>query len=149
MHAGSLAQVTIYFLFIRYATSSMPTEQEKRRAALASKGLIPMFPPPPPSSSRGNGVRASPSKTASKSMPTTRESSAGRTGSPAGQPQYGQPLEAASILSHPRLQQVTGLHPRKLAWWKGVHPPRDELERLQWVMSLPDAYPVKRPKGNF
>ncbi|KAI1481427.1 hypothetical protein F4774DRAFT_50348 [Daldinia eschscholtzii] len=126
----------------------MPTEQEKRRAALASRGRVPMF-PPPPSSPRGNGKSASPSKTASKSMSTTRESLSGRTGSAPGQPQHAQPLEAASILSHPRLQQVTGLHPRKLAWWKGVHPPRDELERLQWVMSLPDAYPVKRPKGNF
>ncbi|KAI1471691.1 uncharacterized protein F4812DRAFT_188709 [Daldinia caldariorum] len=126
----------------------MPTEQEKRRAALASRGRVPMF-PPPPASPRGNGAQASPSTSASKTTPKTSETRSGRTGSPTGQLQHGQPLEAASILSHPRLQQVTGLHPRKLGWWKGVHPPRDELERLKWVMSLPDTYPIKRPKGNF
>ncbi|KAI0901366.1 hypothetical protein F4806DRAFT_191457 [Annulohypoxylon nitens] len=61
----------------------------------------------------------------------------------------GRPLEAASILNNPRLQQVTGLLPRKAARWNGMRPPIDELIRLQWVMSLPDQYPVKRPKGNF
>ncbi|KAI2467460.1 hypothetical protein F4781DRAFT_308811 [Annulohypoxylon bovei var. microspora] len=62
---------------------------------------------------------------------------------------YGRPLEIASLLNNPRLQQVTGLHPRRTSWWNGTQPPIDELARLQWVMSLPDTYPGKRPKGNF
>ncbi|KAI1653666.1 hypothetical protein F4813DRAFT_247735 [Daldinia decipiens] len=122
----------------------MPTEQEKHRAVLASRGRVTMF-SPPLSSPRGNNVHVPPSKTA----PTKPENPTGRTGLHTGQPYHGQSLEAASILSHPRLQQVTGLHPRKVSWWKGAHPPRDELARLQWVMNLPDTYPVKRPKGNF
>ncbi|KAI1802351.1 hypothetical protein F4811DRAFT_405344 [Daldinia bambusicola] len=126
----------------------MLTEQEKRRAALASRGRAPVF-SPPPASSRSNGAHASSSKTASKTTPKTPETRSGKTSSPTGHLHHGPPLEAASILSNPRLQQVTGLHPRRLGWWKGVHPPRDELQRLQWVMSLPDTYPIKRPKGNF
>ncbi|KAI1457920.1 hypothetical protein F4805DRAFT_160432 [Annulohypoxylon moriforme] len=59
------------------------------------------------------------------------------------------PLEAASILNNPRLQQVTGMHPRKASWWNGMHLPIDELIRLQWAMNLPDVYPVKRPRGNL
>ncbi|KAI0593806.1 hypothetical protein F4775DRAFT_596873 [Biscogniauxia sp. FL1348] len=61
----------------------------------------------------------------------------------------GPDLEACNILSHPRLQQATGMLPRKLGWWEGVEPPHDELMRLQWTMSLPDTYPQKKPRGNF
>ncbi|KAI0880107.1 uncharacterized protein GGS22DRAFT_99870 [Annulohypoxylon maeteangense] len=62
---------------------------------------------------------------------------------------HARPLEPASILSNPRLRQVTGMHPRKACWWNGMHLPKDELIRLQWAMTLPDVYPAKRPKGNF
>ncbi|KAI2611332.1 uncharacterized protein GGS25DRAFT_191219 [Hypoxylon fragiforme] len=61
----------------------------------------------------------------------------------------GRPLEAAAILGNPRLQQITGLHPHKLAWLQAMQPPRAELERLQWALSLPEPYPKKRPRGNF
>ncbi|KAI8958191.1 hypothetical protein F5Y11DRAFT_51319 [Daldinia sp. FL1419] len=122
----------------------MPTEQEEPRAMLASRGQAPRFSalPKPPT---GNGAKAPRSKTAS----VKPENRGGRTSLPNGQSHRARPLEPEAILSNPRLQQVTGLHPRKVSWWKAVHPPIDELARLQWAMSLPDAYPAKRPKGNY
>ncbi|KAI1632286.1 hypothetical protein F4809DRAFT_105368 [Biscogniauxia mediterranea] len=93
-----------------------------------------------------NGNSSSSSSTDNRAHPTPATSkpqlkSALQAGGPA--------LEAFDILSHPRLQEATGMLPRKVGWWEGVEPPRDELRRLRWAMSLPDAYPRKKPKGNF
>jgi len=41
------------------------------------------------------------------------------------------------------------MKPHKLAAFNEARLPGDELVRLRWAMSLPDVYPVKRPKGNF
>ncbi|KAI1412315.1 hypothetical protein F5Y13DRAFT_45961 [Hypoxylon sp. FL1857] len=120
---------------------------------------------PPPPASNGLTSRLSPSSSSSKGKTSaqvktnqTAAATTSKSGGRSGRISYdsmpkgthcGRPLEAASILNNPRLQQVTGLHPRKLSWYSGLQPSRDELMRLQWVMNLPDPYPVKRPKGNF
>ncbi|KAI1206151.1 uncharacterized protein F4807DRAFT_239264 [Annulohypoxylon truncatum] len=119
----------------------------------------PKSPPPSSSSTSSSSPRAkSNSQTPKPGKTIPAPAPATKPGTQKGRISYDsmpknqhptRPLEAAAILSNPRLRQVTGLHPRKASWWKGVHPPMDELIRLQWVMSLPDAYPVKRPKGNF
>ncbi|KAI1506757.1 hypothetical protein F5X99DRAFT_404115 [Biscogniauxia marginata] len=129
----------------------------------------PKGPPPPPQSSqfsrgRRHGQTAQayttqatspkqsspPSCRASSSRAHTAATAAAAATTSKTQPlQSGPALTAKDILSHPRLQQATGMLPRKLRWWQGVEPPRDELVRLAWVMSLPDTYPRKKPKGNF
>ncbi|KAI1337538.1 hypothetical protein F5Y15DRAFT_147429 [Xylariaceae sp. FL0016] len=81
-----------------------------------------------------------------KARPPTHE---GKPGSKAGKLQSGGALDARAILSNPRLQQVTGFLPRKTGLFDKLEPPIDELARLQWVMSLPDTFPAKRPRGNF
>ncbi|KAI6093037.1 hypothetical protein F4821DRAFT_253784 [Hypoxylon rubiginosum] len=128
----------------------MPTiQQARRKTAQPSRAQIQTPNARPSSASKPSAPAQShkPITTATRSAPT-RSSSHNNTSAQA-QAQNGRPLEAAAILSNPRLRQVTGLHPRKATWWNGVQPPLDELARLQWVMSLPDVYPVKRPKGHL
>ncbi|KAI1091174.1 hypothetical protein F5B19DRAFT_286811 [Rostrohypoxylon terebratum] len=124
-----------------------PTAQAQARRSLPSS-----------SAPRGKGSSQTPPAKPGKTVSTPIPTSAPKPGPHRSRSSYdsipknqypGRPLEAASILSNPRLQQVTGLLPRKAARWNGMRPPIDELIRLQWVMSLPDQYPVKRPKGNF
>ncbi|KAI1780746.1 hypothetical protein F4818DRAFT_15297 [Hypoxylon cercidicola] len=125
----------------------MPTiQQAKWKAAQPSKVRTP--------SSKASSSGSKPSAPAQSHRPITTATKSGQTRinnhkSTSGQSQGSRPLEAAAILSNPRLRQVTGLHPRKASWWNGLQPPSEELARLQWVMSLPDVYPIKRPKGNF
>ncbi|XXG97451.1 hypothetical protein Hte_003752 [Hypoxylon texense] len=119
----------------------MPTiPQAKRKTAQPSKPQI-LIPRPSVSGSK-------PSAPAQSRKPTTTATSSHHT-STSEQPHHSRPLSAAAILSNPRLRQVTGLHPRKAMWWNGLQPPPEELARLQWALNLPDAYPVKRPKGNY
>ncbi|KAI1381247.1 hypothetical protein F4677DRAFT_440461 [Hypoxylon crocopeplum] len=139
----------------------MPTEQGERRAAPAPAPASKAQPPRLSYSSANhrNGVQAQPRKTAAATATAAKpgkqtgksgHEAVSRKGRHPGHPSYpGRPLEAAAILSNPRLQQVTGLHPRRVSWWSGIRPPIDELSRLQWAMGIPDTYPVKRPKGNF
>ncbi|KAI0843616.1 hypothetical protein F5Y06DRAFT_7588 [Hypoxylon sp. FL0890] len=127
----------------------MTTDQEKRKLSAALNGLT--YGRSSPSSSSSRGKTSAQVKTGQIATTTNPGKQSGRTSyDSASRGQLsGRPLEAASILNNPRLQQVTGLHPRKLSWYSGLQPPRDELMRLRWVMNLPDPYPVKRPKGNF
>ncbi|KAI4866556.1 hypothetical protein F4820DRAFT_245779 [Hypoxylon rubiginosum] len=125
----------------------MPTiQQAKRKAAQPSKAQVTSSRPSFSGSKSSTPAQSHKSITTATKSVQTRSSSHIST---SGQPQHSRPLEAAAILSNPRLRQVTGLHPRKASWWNGLQPPADELARLQWVMSLPDVYPVKRPKGNY
>ncbi|KAI1084892.1 hypothetical protein F5B20DRAFT_224370 [Whalleya microplaca] len=127
----------------------MAIEQSKRRAV-----------PTPPSHPSHASSHASSSKTSEgkrqqrpqshKTTATTtktQSSQNSREAVPGKQPHGA--LDAAAILNNPRLRQVTGLQTRKSGWWSNVKPPKEELARLQWVMSLPDTYPTKRPKGNY
>ncbi|KAI1759055.1 hypothetical protein GGR53DRAFT_180061 [Hypoxylon sp. FL1150] len=127
----------------------MPTiQQAKRKTAQPSKVQTLNTRPPSSASKPSAPVPAQSQKPITTATRSSQTRSDG-LGSTSAQAQCSRPLEAATILSNPRLRQVTGLHPRKAMWWTGVQPPLDELARLQWVMSLPDAYPVKRPKGNL
>ncbi|KAI8955789.1 hypothetical protein F4801DRAFT_175938 [Xylaria longipes] len=56
-------------------------------------------------------------------------------------------LRTVDILNNPRLQQVTGLLPRKVDTWSDRVLPPDELYRLAWAMALPEPFPSKRPQG--
>ncbi|KAI1400722.1 hypothetical protein F4819DRAFT_359960 [Hypoxylon fuscum] len=133
----------------------MTIEQMKRRAGQPSDAKMPSSSSScRPSTSSGSKTSTPAQSRNPTTMATTKlgqswNRSTCHTYSAPGRQQHGRPLEAAAILNNPRLQQVTGLHPRKASWWNGMQPPRDELARLQWVMSLPDLYPVKRPRGNF
>ncbi|GAW24897.1 hypothetical protein ANO14919_144920 [Xylariales sp. No.14919] len=51
------------------------------------------------------------------------------------------------ILKHPQLQKVTGVLPRKVDLWDDRELPPDEIYRLAWAMTLPEPFPVKRPRG--
>ncbi|KAI2624598.1 hypothetical protein GGS26DRAFT_204644 [Hypomontagnella submonticulosa] len=124
----------------------MAPEQGKRKTTQSSnvRGTKSSSTPPSSASKGQGGVQAESRKGAMSTLkPVDSNNSVPK------EQYHGRPLEAASILTHPRLQQATGLHPRKLSWWRGVRPPKDELIRLQWAMSLPDRYPAKRPRGNF
>ncbi|KAI1132600.1 hypothetical protein F5Y10DRAFT_197449 [Nemania abortiva] len=68
---------------------------------------------------------------------------------PSDQKQSSRPLRTKDILKSPRLQEVTGLLPRKLNLLGDVEIPPDELYRLAWAMTLPEPFPSKRPRGNF
>ncbi|KAI0804969.1 hypothetical protein GGR55DRAFT_309229 [Xylaria sp. FL0064] len=59
------------------------------------------------------------------------------------------PLRTKDILSSPRLQQVTGLLPSKVDLWADRELPPDELYRLAWAMTLPEPFPMKRPRGEI
>ncbi|KAI0385537.1 hypothetical protein F5Y04DRAFT_187354 [Hypomontagnella monticulosa] len=123
----------------------MAPEQGKRKTAQSSNIRITKDSSTSSSSSKGkDGVQAEPRRGAASRLKLVDSYN-----SIPKEQRHGRPLEAANILTHPRLQQATGLHPRKLSWWSGLRPPKDELIRLQWAMSLPDRYPAKRPKGNF
>ncbi|OTA53327.1 hypothetical protein K449DRAFT_221387 [Hypoxylon sp. EC38] len=129
-------------------TPNMSTEQRKSKPPPASNALTSRLSSSSSSSSRG---KTSPQVKSSQTAGTKQSRQSGRISYdniPKGQ-HPGRPLEAAAILNDPRLKQVTGVHPRKLSSYSGLQPSRDELMRLQWVMNLPDPYPVKRPKGNF
>ncbi|KAI0517238.1 hypothetical protein F5B22DRAFT_114815 [Xylaria bambusicola] len=56
-------------------------------------------------------------------------------------------LRTRDILRSPRLQQVTGILPRKADLWADRELPPDELYRLAWAMRLPEPFPAKRPRG--
>ncbi|KAI1139901.1 hypothetical protein F5Y05DRAFT_335454 [Hypoxylon sp. FL0543] len=125
------------------------TEQAKHKPPPALNGLTSRRTSPPSSLSRGKtSAQVKTSQMATRTNPGKRSGSISHDSASMGQ-HCGRPLEAASILNNPRLQQVTGLHPSKLSRYNSLQPSRDELMRLRWVMSLPDPYPVKRPKGNF
>ncbi|KAI0102482.1 hypothetical protein GGR51DRAFT_562655 [Nemania sp. FL0031] len=68
---------------------------------------------------------------------------------PSDQKKPPRPLRTRDILKNPRLQEVTGLLPRKLNLLGDVEIPPDELYRLAWAMTLPEPFPSKRPRGNF
>ncbi|KAI2602627.1 hypothetical protein GGR54DRAFT_491063 [Hypoxylon sp. NC1633] len=162
----------LYSLHLIYipVISKMTTDQGKRKAMPPSITRNPKPLSSSSSSSSSSSLSPSSSRTTSSKRTTqaqphkpTAAPTTTKPAKPSREPSHGsksqseqhrsqhrgQPLEAASILNNPRLQQVTGLHPRKLSSWAGVRPPIDELARLQWAMSLPDVYPVKRPRGNF
>ncbi|OTA88618.1 hypothetical protein M434DRAFT_122708 [Hypoxylon sp. CO27-5] len=129
-------------------TPNMTTEQGKRKPPPASNALTSRLSSSSPSSPRR---KTSPQVKSDQTAGTKQSRQSGRISYdniPKVQ-HAGRPLEAAAILNDPRLKQVTGVHPRKLSSYSGLQPSRDELMRLQWVMNLPDPYPVKRPKGNF
>ncbi|KAI0112770.1 hypothetical protein F4776DRAFT_339939 [Hypoxylon sp. NC0597] len=126
----------------------MTAKQGKRKPPSASNVLTSRLPSTSSSAPRGKPSAQMKSSQTAGTKPVKQSGRISYDDIPKGQP-HGRPLEAAAILNNPRLQQVTGVHPRKLSSYSGVQPSRDELMRLQWVMSLPDPYPVKRPKGNF
>ncbi|KAI1364267.1 hypothetical protein F5Y08DRAFT_219216 [Xylaria arbuscula] len=57
-------------------------------------------------------------------------------------------LRAKDVLSSPRLQRVTGLLARKAERWPDRELPREEIYRLAWAMTLPEPFPVSRPRGD-
>ncbi|KAI0539358.1 hypothetical protein GGR58DRAFT_237562 [Xylaria digitata] len=87
---------------------------------------------------------------------TTRELSAGSQGrlhrpssAPSNQQQAFPGLRTRDILTNRRLQQVTGFLPRKVDLWDDREIPPDELDRLEWAMTLPEPFPTKRPRGEL
>ncbi|KAI5917975.1 hypothetical protein F4810DRAFT_610024 [Camillea tinctor] len=144
-------------------TSSKPPQPSLGDARLQPPSSSASSPQAPSARRRGQTTRAhDPSATAHHHHHhPTSSSSSSRTHTTATKPTNTAPapknqtplqaggLEVRDILSHPRLQQATGMLPRKVGWWEGLELSRDELSRLQWAMSLPDVYPRKKPKGNF
>ncbi|KAI1426347.1 hypothetical protein F5Y12DRAFT_713343 [Xylaria sp. FL1777] len=73
-----------------------------------------------------------------------------RSGSAPSNHEKGFPaLRTRDIIKSPRLQQVTGLLPRKVDLWADRVLPPEELYRLAWAMALPEPFPTKRPRGEI
>ncbi|KAI0911720.1 hypothetical protein F4823DRAFT_270477 [Ustulina deusta] len=98
----------------------------------------------PPRSQRENAERISRASPTESQQPSHCLRSA-----PRNQQQTFRALRTRDIITNPRLQQVTGILPRKVDLWADRELPPEELYRLAWAMRLPEPFPAKRPRGEI
>ncbi|KAI0425621.1 hypothetical protein F5Y09DRAFT_95381 [Xylaria sp. FL1042] len=142
---------------IRFSSSSRPTVSLLSHARTQSTHTHDTHGPRSSSQPRETGSLARPSRpqrenTERISQVSTTESQRYPRSSelaPRIQQRPFPPLRTRDILSCPRLQQVTGLLPRKVDLWADRELPPDELYRLAWAMALPEQFPMKRPRGEI